>query len=54
MNDYFLYINDKRTNNYFLYVNYERMTTSPTAGLHCDLLPASTVYVLGAARYQAH
>jgi hypothetical protein len=30
---------------YFLYVNdYERTTTSPTAGLHRDPLPASTVY----------
>jgi hypothetical protein len=49
-NDYFLYVNDKRTNDYFLYINdkrvndYERTTTSPTAGLHCDPLPASTVY----------
>jgi hypothetical protein len=42
--DYFLYVNDKRTNNYFLYVDYERTTTSPTAGLHCDPLPASTMY----------
>jgi hypothetical protein len=43
-NDYFLYVDDERTNDYFLYVNYERMTTSTTAGLHCDHPPASTVY----------
>jgi hypothetical protein len=42
--DYFLYVNDKRTNNYFLYVDYERTTTSPIVGLHCDPLSASTVY----------
>jgi hypothetical protein len=42
--DYFLYVNDKRTNDYFLYVDYERTTNSPTTGLHCDPLPASTVY----------
>jgi hypothetical protein len=42
--DYFHYDNDKRMNDYFLYVNYERTTTSPTAGLHCDPLPASTMY----------
>jgi hypothetical protein len=29
---------------YFLYVDYERTTNLSTAGLHCDHLPASTVY----------
>jgi hypothetical protein len=42
--DYFLYIDNKQTNDYFLYIDYEQTTTSPTAGLHCDPLPAMTVY----------